>query len=168
MILPQELRDVIIDELRDDRMALRASALVCRSWLLRSRSNLFHTITLDRETIVHIEELDEILDANSDLCYYVHELIVATAPVDKVGYEIVVNILEKLDDLESLHFLTGELYGIKSVSWYTDDAELGDQFLATIGGMQHLKTLRFQHGSVRCHTSSDAAWITSSPGLSNL
>ncbi|KAF8055243.1 hypothetical protein FPV67DRAFT_872953 [Lyophyllum atratum] len=38
--LPQELVDVIIDHLRDDRTALATCSVMCKAWLSRSRSHL--------------------------------------------------------------------------------------------------------------------------------
>jgi hypothetical protein len=44
--IPQELSDVIIDYLHDDRPALGRCGLVCWSWLPSSRFHLFSTIKL--------------------------------------------------------------------------------------------------------------------------
>ncbi|KAG6827953.1 hypothetical protein H0H87_003285, partial [Tephrocybe sp. NHM501043] len=44
--LPYELVDLVIDELADDRMALRACTTVCRSWTARSRYLLFSDVLL--------------------------------------------------------------------------------------------------------------------------
>ncbi|KAG6908776.1 hypothetical protein DXG01_003305 [Tephrocybe rancida] len=46
LTLPQELADVIIDELLDDAATLRNCALVCRSWTPTSQRHLFHSLTL--------------------------------------------------------------------------------------------------------------------------
>ena len=44
--LALEIEERIIDGLQDSRIALRLCALVCRSWYIRSRYNLLHTITV--------------------------------------------------------------------------------------------------------------------------
>ncbi|KDQ55260.1 hypothetical protein JAAARDRAFT_196108 [Jaapia argillacea MUCL 33604] len=45
--LPQELIDIIIDNLDDDLEALRACSLTCRDWLPFSRKHLFDTLALE-------------------------------------------------------------------------------------------------------------------------
>ncbi|RDB18178.1 hypothetical protein Hypma_000542 [Hypsizygus marmoreus] len=45
--LPQELAEVTIDHLWDDRRALQACSLVCKAWLPSSWFHLFHELGLD-------------------------------------------------------------------------------------------------------------------------
>lgn len=44
--LPQEILDVIIDDLKDDHLSLRACALTQRSWLRRSRMNIHRSVLI--------------------------------------------------------------------------------------------------------------------------
>ncbi|KAH9924359.1 hypothetical protein B0H21DRAFT_764787 [Amylocystis lapponica] len=44
---PQEMCDRIVDHLWNDRTALRACSLTCRSWLPTARLHLFHTVRVD-------------------------------------------------------------------------------------------------------------------------
>ncbi|KAF8883927.1 hypothetical protein CPB85DRAFT_391969 [Mucidula mucida] len=44
--LPQELVDIVINELQNDAAALRACSLVCRSWVPTSQQHLFRYISL--------------------------------------------------------------------------------------------------------------------------
>lgn len=46
MLLPFDIVDLFIDELRDSLDDLRSCALVCRSWLPRARFHLFRSISL--------------------------------------------------------------------------------------------------------------------------
>ncbi|KAF7332905.1 hypothetical protein MVEN_02396000 [Mycena venus] len=46
LALPHELWDAILDHLHDDRAALRAAALVCRTWVPTTRFHLFEDISL--------------------------------------------------------------------------------------------------------------------------
>lgn len=43
-VFPAEIFDIIIDYARDDRHSMAVCALVCRSWVARSRLHLFETI----------------------------------------------------------------------------------------------------------------------------
>lgn len=45
-VVPQELIDKIIDELQEEREVLKTCALICRSWLHRSRCHLHYTVIL--------------------------------------------------------------------------------------------------------------------------
>jgi len=49
-LLPAEMVDKIIDELRGDVPSLHACALTCRAWRPRSRYNLFYIINVTRRT----------------------------------------------------------------------------------------------------------------------
>ncbi|KAJ3520615.1 hypothetical protein NM688_g9137 [Phlebia brevispora] len=46
MKLPQELSDMIVDFLHDDRDTLKACSLVCRAWVPSSHLHLFYAITV--------------------------------------------------------------------------------------------------------------------------
>lgn len=52
-IFSPEIFDTIIDYARDDRRCMSTCALVCRSWITRSRFHLFETIYLKRGPTVH-------------------------------------------------------------------------------------------------------------------
>jgi hypothetical protein len=43
---PPELTDRFIDQLSDDKAALKTCVLVCRQWFPRSRAHLFSEVTL--------------------------------------------------------------------------------------------------------------------------
>lgn len=59
--LPCELIDIIIDGLGDDRDALKACALTCRSWLHRSRYHLHHSATLYHQNCrIHPSQIESI------------------------------------------------------------------------------------------------------------
>ncbi|KDQ55252.1 hypothetical protein JAAARDRAFT_208943 [Jaapia argillacea MUCL 33604] len=52
--LPQELIDIIIDNLDDDLEALCACSLTCQAWLPSSRKHLFDTLSLDHLDSCHL------------------------------------------------------------------------------------------------------------------
>jgi len=55
--LPPELMDMIIKRLHDNRAALAACALVCRSWVPASRQSLFGEVVIQRENFSDVSNL---------------------------------------------------------------------------------------------------------------
>lgn len=51
MRLPQEICDLIIDHLHDDKLSLRRSALVSRGWVYRSQAHLFYLLIFGRKLL---------------------------------------------------------------------------------------------------------------------
>ncbi|TCD69338.1 hypothetical protein EIP91_007894 [Steccherinum ochraceum] len=47
-VVPAEVRDHIIDQLRTDRTSLEACSLTCHAWLPRARHHLFKSVKVDR------------------------------------------------------------------------------------------------------------------------
>jgi hypothetical protein len=71
--LPQELFDIAIPYLSEDRTASRACALVCRSWLHPARRNLFHTVYL-RFRSWNITPFLHLLASNPELGSYIRKV----------------------------------------------------------------------------------------------
>lgn len=70
--LPQELVDIIIDHLHDDRHALAASALVCRAWVPPSRHHLFEILPVSS---LNLQALLEILgNPNCTFLFHVQDV----------------------------------------------------------------------------------------------
>jgi len=72
--LPQELVDMIIDQLHNDRDALSVCALVCRSWLPTARVHLFGSIALAKRT--DFANLIGLLDGSPVLTGSVHTITI--------------------------------------------------------------------------------------------
>ena len=70
--IPQDIIDIIIDELRGNNDALKSCATVSRSFLQPSRKNLFMFICLD--SLEKIERLQNILTSIPDISCYIHQL----------------------------------------------------------------------------------------------
>ena len=70
--IPQEIIDNIADELWDDADALDSCAIVCRSFLIPSRRNLFSDIYLN--SVERLERLHRLLVSKPDLANYIREL----------------------------------------------------------------------------------------------
>jgi len=57
--IPNEIQDRILDFLHDSKPALRACALVCKTWLPTSRYHLFHVILVTSRTVDYLMDIFE-------------------------------------------------------------------------------------------------------------
>ncbi|KAH8099926.1 hypothetical protein BXZ70DRAFT_893822 [Cristinia sonorae] len=70
--LPAEVRDLVIDQLQADPLALKACSLTCRSWLPRARHHLFKSVKVDRSTCG--ETFKSMLDGSPSIAYCIRDL----------------------------------------------------------------------------------------------
>ncbi|KAI0782907.1 hypothetical protein C8Q75DRAFT_785863 [Abortiporus biennis] len=68
--LPQEICNVIIDQLRDNRSTLTACALVSHAWLEHTRHHLFHTTTVNG----FFFKFERFLSATPSVCGHIYQL----------------------------------------------------------------------------------------------
>ena len=78
-LLALEIEERIIDGLQDSRIALRLCALVCRSWYIRSRYNLLHTIMVNN-TVEDVDKLCTRFHTRPELRSLVYELQISPWP----------------------------------------------------------------------------------------
>ncbi|EJF64777.1 hypothetical protein DICSQDRAFT_52376, partial [Dichomitus squalens LYAD-421 SS1] len=73
--LPGELVDRIIDHLYNDASSLKATSLVCKTWLPRSRFHLFQGVVCDMAPpTTSVSALVSLLYGCPDVAPYVHKL----------------------------------------------------------------------------------------------
>ncbi|RXW13560.1 hypothetical protein EST38_g12297 [Candolleomyces aberdarensis] len=87
-VLPQELIDMVIDEVQDDLSSLKTFGLIGRQWCQRSREYLFKAIDLS-ELLIHplspvarCKQFLEILEAKPQLCRSIQRLTIAGSTTD--------------------------------------------------------------------------------------
>lgn len=81
--IPQDIIDIIIDELKDDDHTLKSCATVSHSFLQPSRRNLFYAIYIrDVHTLAQMKRLRDILSAESGISLFVRELNVVVCDDD--------------------------------------------------------------------------------------
>lgn len=112
MALPPELFDKIIDFLHDDYFALKASSLVCRSWVKSSRYHLFRHVAFggngDRmpstglvgAPLGNCRRLYSVILKSPDIARYVTNLIIFEGPLD--DFHCIRNLLKGLTSLQTL------------------------------------------------------------------
>jgi hypothetical protein len=101
--LPNELVDAIIDLLHDDRAALTACALVCRSWVTASRRHLFSQFIIDNENGSKASDL--LSSATCTIALAVRHLTLRVDRGDLIGLHDVIQKLSCIRQL-SLHRLS--------------------------------------------------------------
>ncbi|KAG7446994.1 uncharacterized protein BT62DRAFT_96495 [Guyanagaster necrorhizus] len=106
--LPPEIVDTVIDHLHDDKAALEACALVCKSWSVSSRYHLFdeHGVSVKPSNIQDF--LSDISHSHSLLREHLRRLTLRTeftfGPSHTIGWNDVSVSLPYLPKLTSLHF----------------------------------------------------------------
>lgn len=132
--IPPELHDQTIDHLCDDKSALRSCALVCRSWLPRSRLHLFQSVRLTG-VWKEAEEFSAHLTTHPTLGRYVRRLEVR----GHVHARTMISILRMVEALEVLDapYLLADSKGMDSSShpWI-------DELLVSILALRCLRALR--------------------------
>ncbi|KAI0764764.1 hypothetical protein C8Q74DRAFT_1283844 [Fomes fomentarius] len=73
-VLPVELDEFVID-LIDDEKTLRATSLVCKAWLARSRYNLFRVVELQIPN--HLDRLLDLLTDTPDVAPLIKEIAIS-------------------------------------------------------------------------------------------
>lgn len=73
-VLPVELSELVID-LIDDEKTLRATSLVCKAWLARSRFNLFRVVELQIPN--HLDRLLDLLTDTPDVAPLIKEIAIS-------------------------------------------------------------------------------------------
>ncbi|KAK0457315.1 uncharacterized protein EV420DRAFT_519448 [Desarmillaria tabescens] len=102
--LPQELADLIIDELQDDRLALCACSLVSHSFYHPSRKYIFRKISLGPNSV---DAFNKIIGSSPDIPFLVHELSIQRGTrIHKdwaVYSEVLPGIISRCANLRRLH-----------------------------------------------------------------
>ena len=122
---PQEIYDMIIDHLHDDKRALSTCSMVCRAWTSPSRYHLFQSLVLEDSHLrgPAMEDFHNLLDMRPEACEYVRALKITAGRWDKAG----------LVDLDSLGRMANRFRRLKSVhlirlTWTIDETRKYHQF----------------------------------------
>lgn len=127
--VPVELQDMILDYLHADIPTLRTCARVCKSWLPRTRTHLFRTITLHGSapaTLLLFALKDEPL-----LAHYVQRLTLTGAH----DWPTLLKLLRRLPALAHLHARA------LPEGASPHDERWADEFLALVLALRRLRTL---------------------------
>lgn len=155
--LPAELRDNVLDNLREDKGSLVACAVVCRAWLPRALYNLFYSVKLDwQEDNERMWLFVEALEGHNNL---VRELTILdwSMSVGIPGAEELVDLIESLPRLEELSI--GNPHGAdpEELSWIMcyigNSPKLAERMLCAIANMVELRRLVFGPG-LQLHVES--------------
>jgi hypothetical protein len=130
-LIPQELSDIIIDHLHDDRPALGRCGLVCQSWLPSSRFHLFSTIKLFPFNID--TALTILCTHNSTIPPYVRRLEMEEGRGRKWDPQWVNSALLKLPLFTAIENLS-----LSHISWDSQTFEVKDRLLAISRGLKTL------------------------------
>lgn len=110
--LPQELVDMTLDFLHNDKQSLSVSSLVCRSWLSSARIHLFTSITLNKST--DYAELVALLDGSPDLADCVRTITI----YGDLPFSLGADSYEWLE--EGLQIMA-KLRKIRKINWWAFD-----------------------------------------------
>lgn len=108
--LPPELRDLIVDQLRDDKTTLAECSLVSLGWLNRSRYHLFASVQVaDSHDRLHFKAFGHFVGATSSIWKYVRRLrlrgIADEDRTSKLDIQTLAFILNKLFRLHTLELV---------------------------------------------------------------
>ncbi|KAI0925503.1 hypothetical protein AcV5_008223 [Taiwanofungus camphoratus] len=108
--LPPELRDLIVDQLRDDKTTLAECSLVSLGWLNRSRYHLFASVQVaDSHDRLHFKAFGHFVGATSSIWKYVRRLrlrgIADEDRTSKLDIRTLAFILNKLFRLHTLELV---------------------------------------------------------------
>ena len=99
---PQELSDMIIDYLHDDKAALRSAGLVCKSWFPASRFHLFSDIKLSVYNVHNNGLYEAICAEGSTITPYILHLEIENKSQDAKNVDIALLRLPPFRNLKSL------------------------------------------------------------------
>ncbi|PFH49157.1 hypothetical protein AMATHDRAFT_63651 [Amanita thiersii Skay4041] len=117
--VPQELVDLVLDHLHNDRPALLSASLVCRSWYASTRHHLYRRVVFfigltippfEEQTIRSFERialLQQILQEKPELAKYIREVVITGANAHRCsGWRqiepVVTAILARLNRVSTL------------------------------------------------------------------
>lgn len=107
--LPQELVDIVIDELRDDRKSLATCVLISRQWTHTARQHLFRKVNVTGSRNIFMDFL-HFLQECPNVCAVIREISVARLlknsrdDVPAVCYHVLGDVLRLLPQLSSISF----------------------------------------------------------------
>jgi hypothetical protein len=111
LFIPQDVIELIIDELRDDNATLHRCAVVSRSFLPQSRKHLFFALHLDHSSISrkHCRRLGRFLARHPEIAYSIKKLYISNRLL--TDGETLPSVLRVVPNLQaiSIHSLQGPL-----------------------------------------------------------
>ena len=166
-ILPPEIQDMFIDQLSDDKEALRTCSLVCRSWLPRCNYYLWSSvdISLTRKNGAAVaRRLEDFLATSPHICSRICELHfigdVSPIPVTYLDESSISRIVRLVPGLQVVSLQSFQLVA-KGVGEDSDAQAL--DLLAILSQQSNLRSLRlidftceeWEDHAAPCSTSDD-------------
>lgn len=105
--IPAEIRDIIIDYLRDDHRSLKACSLVCHAWLDSSRYHLFYNFLVRPGH--HLAFKGVLENTDSPIGRHIQSLCLQTGYGSTTNFSTILDILGMLPRLNHLIFSWHEM-----------------------------------------------------------
>lgn len=110
--LPQELVDMVLDELHNDKYSLCAGSLVSRSWLRAAQTHLFASITLTKST--DFTGLNALLEESPRLA----DFVLTVTFYGDLPFSLGADAYEWLEDAFKI---VSKLKNIRKINWWAFD-----------------------------------------------
>ncbi|CAA7269947.1 unnamed protein product [Cyclocybe aegerita] len=174
---PQEIWELAIEHLADDKKALNACSQVCRRFSPRSQALLFaHWDPRDEtevRTILNVRRLADLVRASPHVAAYIRQFWVFLGPPDDPtaitrypdgAMPLITQLLPNLPNIHTIHLLSLSPDG--AVDWKEDHAVSNGPKAALLAAFQHVAT--FERVTVKALRNFDLAFVSAASHIRRL